>query len=151
MTASSRWALPLVLLTSLSFAACDSGSSTPDPTPTPTPTVTAPTFAIASVPVMLADGSAGLQFAATPSASVTLSEVVITNPVGGVERFNAQNANVLSGSPFALQDDNVGYNRVSGTWTFRFVGARSPAVTNGNFDVTTTLPVSAFAPAAPQN
>ena len=113
--------------------------------------MTAPSFSIASIPVTLDDGRAGLQFAATPSASVTLSEVVITNPVGGVQRFNAQNANVLSGTPVELQDDGTAYVRISGTWTFRFVGARSPAVTNGNFDATASLPVSAAVPDAPQN
>lgn len=124
-------------------SACDSSEPEPDPTPV------APTFAIASVPVTLGDGTPGLQFFATPSASVTLTEVVITNPVGQSVRFNAQNVVSLQGQPAALQDPGIGYIRVSGNWTFQFIGARSPAVADGNFNVTTSLSVGAAQPGAP--
>lgn len=144
--------LPLFLLATVALllAACDSSEpAPPPPPPPPPPTVTPPTFSIASIPVTLADGSAGLQFAATPSVSVTLTEAVITNPINQVQRFNAQNVVVLAGQTTPLQDAGIGYTRISGTWTFRFIGARSPAVPDGQFDVTTTINVGAFGPDAP--
>lgn len=139
---SLLFALTLVL----GVTACDSSDPDPDPDP---PAPAAPTFSIASIPVTLGDGSAGLQFAATPNASVTLVEVVITNPIGQTERFNAQNVVVLQNQSTPLQDPNIGYTRISGNWTFRFVGARTPTVTGGNFDVTTSLSVGAAAPGGP--
>ena len=135
--------LAFALLAPLTFSACDSGG---DETPPPVVGPSAPTFSIASRPATFDDGRAGLEFFATPSASVTLTEVVITNPVGQSERFNANNNAVLSGAATPLQVDGFAYFRVSGNWTFRFVGARSPAVTDGAFDVTQTLAVGAFAP-----
>lgn len=132
----------------LGASACDSSDPDPDPDP---PAPAAPTFSIASIPVTLGDGSAGLQFAATPNASVTLVEVVITNPIGQTERFNAQNVVVLQNQSTPLQDPNIGYTRISGNWTFRFVGARTPTVTGGNFDVTTSLTVGAAQAGQPSN
>lgn len=128
----------LVALLALALGACDSNE--PDPVDPP---VNAPTFAISSVPVVFTDGTPGLQFSATPNATVTLAEVVITNPRGQVERFNPGNNNFLSGVAIDLQDPTVGYTRVSGTWNFRFVGARNPAVTNGSFDTSVQLVVNA--------
>ena len=133
----SRYALVATLL--LTVAACDSG----DPDPTPTPTPTAPTFQIASVVVPLVDGTQGLQFAATPSADVRLVRVDVRNPLGQTEVFSPQDAIVLANESVALQAADEAYVRVSGNWSFRFVGARA-AGTQETFDVTVPLTVNAF-------
>lgn len=140
MPVSFRWVLTLLLAAPLFLTACDSGGDDDDDTPPPS---TAPTFAIASAPVTLADGSAGLQFAATASANVVLTEVVITNPVGQTERFNAGGNTFLSGAPIALQADDVGYTRISGNWSFRFIGSTTAPATPTPFTVTTPLSVGA--------
>lgn len=127
--------LALVAL-ALPIAACS--SSEPEDTETEPP----PSFQIASIVVPFGDGTQGLQFAARPSADVSLVRVDITNPVGNSIVFSPQTAIVLSGQAVQLQNANEAYFRVSGNWTFRFVGSRA-AGSQATFDVTTSLPVSA--------
>ena len=134
-------ALYAVLLLSFVAVGCDSGGDDNDDD-NPPPTTVAPTFSLASVVVTLADGSQGLQFAATPNADVELTRVNIRNPLGQSEVFNANNNVFLSGQSIALQDPGIGYVRVSGDWSFQFIGRRA-AGDQSSFDVTVPLSVSA--------
>ncbi|MFN3595713.1 MAG: hypothetical protein ACK41D_00405 [Rubricoccaceae bacterium] len=127
----------LALSLVLTATACDNNS--PDAPPQPS----APTFQIASVVVPLVDGTQGLQFAATPSADVSIIRVDVRNPLGNQIVFSPQNTIVLQNQAFPLQSPNEAYIRVSGTWTFRFVGQLA-AGTQQTFDVTTTLNVGAL-------
>ncbi len=140
----------VALVAALAFTLTACSSSEPDPPPPPPPGTAAPTFSIASVVVPFGDGTQGLQFAATPNADVRLIRVDIRNPLGNNRTFSPQNAVQLQGETVALQNDDEAYVRVSGTWNFRFVGARA-AGGQETFDVTVPLDVSAFAPEQPSN
>ena len=119
----------LLLALALPFAACD--SSEPE----------IPTFSVASVTV--SDGADQfLQFVARPSTDVELSSVVIENPVGNTQTFNAGNQLILANDPLPLQDSDFGYFRVSGQWSFRFTGI-SDGGAGERFTVTTQINVSA--------
>ena len=135
-------ALYAILFLSFIAVGCDSGGSGEDDD-NPPPASVAPSFSIASIVVELADGSQGLQFAATPNADVELTRVNIRNPLGQTDVFNANNNVFLSGVSIALQDPGVGYFRVSGDWSFQFIGRRA-AGDQSSFDVTVPLSVSAF-------
>lgn len=129
----------LLIALAFSVAACDS-SEPEEPVEQP------PTFSIASRVVTLVDNSQGLQFFATPNDDVSLVRVDVRNPIGQSETFDAQRVIVLSGEVTPLQDPNFGYNRISGTWNFRFVGSRA-AGSQQTFDLTVPLDVSALRPA----
>ena len=154
MPTPTLWRLSRLVLLSLSLGltACDSGGDTPTPTPTPTPLptpVAAPTFSIASQVVPFDDGSQGLQFYTTPSEDVTLVRVDIKNPVGQSVTFNANNNVALANGTFALQDPSFAYFRISGTWTFTFIGSRA-AGDRASFNVVVPLSVGALtAPSVP--
>ena len=134
-------ALRFLVLFALVFsvAACDSSEPEPEPEP---PVEVPPTFDIASVVVPVVGGAQGLQFAATPNADVRIVRVDVRNPLGRTEVFSPQEAIILSGQPVTLQNDDEAYPRISGNWSFRFVGTRA-AGSLTSFDVTTPLPVSA--------
>ena len=102
-----------------------------------------PTFNVSSINVPLANGLDGIQFFLQPSENVTITEVRVTNPVGGTERFNGNNNVALSGQPFALQNNDQAYTRVSGNWSFEINGAKTTGSRDG-FTVTETLSVSAL-------
>ena len=141
LTASSwRLASVLALALSLSLTACDSG--TEEPPPPPPPPVASPTFAIASQVVPLQDGSQGLQFAFTPSENVQIVRVDIRSPLGAVEPFNGNNTVFLGGTAYSLQDPGLAYSRISGTWTFTFIGSTAPG--GVGFTVATPVTVSAL-------
>ena len=140
LTPMSRTLRLLALLAlAVSVAACDSSGPEPEPEP---PVETAPTFQIASVVVPFGDGTQGLQFAATPNADIRIVRVDVRNPLGNTTVFSPQESIILSGQSVALQASNEAYVRVSGNWSFRFVGTRA-AGSLASFDVTTPLSVSA--------
>lgn len=130
--------LLFVLTLLLGASACDSSDPEPDPDPDPPPTVT---FSVASETVT-SDGQQFLLFDARPSQNVTVTSVIITNPRGDRETFNAQGVTVLQGENVALQDPGFGYFRVSGEWSFQFTGALAPP-NSGNYQVTTRVNVGA--------
>ncbi|PAP76135.1 hypothetical protein [Rubrivirga marina] len=121
----------------LPIAACDSSEPEPEPVGE-----TPPAFQIASVVVPFGDGTQGLQFAATPNADVRIVRVDVRNPLGNTTVFSPQESIILSGESVPLQASNEAYVRVSGNWSFRFVGTRA-AGSLASFDVTTPLSVSA--------
>lgn len=127
----------LALLLLLTLTACDSNDVNEEP-----PVVTPPSFSIASTPVQMSNGSAGILFAASPNEDVILVRVEITNPLNERVTFNAGSATVVQGQALPLQDAGTGYFRVSGTWRFQFVG-RKASGDQTSFDVSTTLSVSA--------
>jgi hypothetical protein len=135
-----RFLLMLLIALPLTLAACD--SSDPDDEPEPEPTPVAPNFNVLSEPVVFNDGTAGLVFSAIPDADVVLVRVEITNPRNQNQTFNAQQATVVRGEEVALQDPGIGYVRVSGTWTFTFVGRRATG-DQDSFEVIETIEVSA--------
>ncbi|WP_412068980.1 hypothetical protein [Rubrivirga sp. IMCC43871] len=131
----ARFLLLAALL--FSVAACDSGE--PEVLDPPE---AQPTFQIASVVVPFGDGTQGLQFAAIPNADVRIVRVDIINPIGNAIVFSPQESVILAGERVPLQAGNEAYFRVSGSWSFRFVGTRA-AGSQSSFDVTTPLSVSA--------
>ena len=136
MRAFSLFGLLAVLL--LALPACDGG----DPEE-PEPVDVDPTFEIASRVVTLDDNSQGLQFFVTPNMDVTLNRIEIRNPLGQGGAAPIQNLVILGGQTEALQEDDFGFFRVSGSWRFSFGGTLRNDPTNA-FDVTTTLNVSAL-------
>ncbi len=112
-----------------------SGPGAPDP----------PAFTLSSLNVGLAGGVSGIQYFARTDKDISLIRVNITNPIGGEQVFNAGGEVFLSNELIGLQEDGTGYVRVSGAWTFRFVGNHEP--TKESFDITQTLSVSAKVPA----
>ncbi|RMD96524.1 MAG: hypothetical protein D6814_11225 [Calditrichaeota bacterium] len=131
---SSLLALTLAML---SIGCGKNNPAAPEPTVEPTPT-----FSISSKPVILNDGNAGIQFFAQPDMDVILVRVEIKDPLGNSFTFNAGSATVVKGEVMALQDTNLAYFRVSGKWTFKFVGNKATG-SKASFDVTATLNVSA--------
>lgn len=124
-----------MLIVSLFAFGCSDDSTGPDVDPTTPP----PNFAISSVVVQLQGGNEGLQFFARGSVDCTLGRVNLTSPLGDQFVFNANNNLFLTNELIALQTTNQGYLRISGSWTFRFVGNHSPE--GGGFDVTQILTV----------
>ena len=108
-----------------------------------------PAFSISSVQGTLSDGSAGLAFFATPNTEVKLIRVDVSNPVGGRVTFDPQGVVVLGGEVTPLQAGGTGYTRVSGNWSFRFVGERA-AGSRATFDVTVPLSVAAVQEEIPE-
>ncbi len=124
----------LLLLPVLLFACGKKGPSEPEAPPPPK-------FNISTVNVTLADGSDGIQFFAKPDKDVRLVRVDITNPLGNKTSFNAGGEIYVKDQLIELQAPGTAYIRVSGTWTFEFVGNLEP---NGdNFTVKQTVNVSA--------
>ena len=130
---------------SLSIAAC----GTTEPEDEMETTEPPPTFQISSIQGTLSDGSAGLAFFATPNTEVKLIRVDVKNPVGGTLVFDPQGVVVLGGEVTPLQASGTGYTRVSGNWSFRFVGERA-AGSRATFDVTVPLPVAAIQQELPE-
>jgi hypothetical protein len=100
-----------------------------------------PSFTISSVVVQLQGGNEGLQFFARGSSDCTIGRVNLTSPLGDQFVFNANNNLFLTNELMALQNTNQGYVRISGSWTFRFVGNHNPG--GEGFDVTQVLSVGA--------
>jgi hypothetical protein len=130
--------IALILLPWLLIMGCnkDDGPTGPEE---PAP----PVFSISSVNVDLQGGTQGIQFFARSNRDISLIRVNIKNPIGSQEVFNVGGNVFLTDEVIALQDANIGYIRVSGTWEFRFVGNHEPG--KQSFDVTQTLNVSAKA------
>jgi len=124
-----------ILFISIFMFGCSDDSTGPDVDPTVPP----PSFTISSVVVQLQGGNEGLQFFARGSGDCTLGRVNLTSPLGDNFVFNANNNLFLTNELIALQNTNQGYLRISGSWTFRFVGNHSPG--GGGFDVTQVLTV----------
>ncbi|MFQ5752617.1 MAG: hypothetical protein ACE5HI_11525 [bacterium] len=139
MQPKSRILTAFVLMTlALSlYLGCGGDNKNPAAPQAPTP----PSFTISSVNVDLADGSAGIQFFGKSSKDVSLIKVNIANPIGGEITFNAGGDVFLKDEVIALQDANTGYFRVSGSWTFKFIGNLEPS--KDSFEVTQSLNVSA--------
>jgi hypothetical protein len=126
----------LLLLLSLFLFGCskdDNPAGPEEPTP--------PSFSISSVNVQLQGGAEGIQFFARTNRDISLIRVNIRNPLGTEQVFNVGGGVFLNDEVIALQNANTGYVRVSGNWSFRFVGNHEP--TKESFDVTQTLSVSA--------
>jgi hypothetical protein len=102
-----------------------------------------PVFTISSINIELQGGAQGIQFFARSNKDISLIRANIKNPIGNETVFNAGGNVFLTDEVIALQEPNIGYLRVSGEWTFRFVGNHEP--TKESFDVTQTLNVSAKA------
>lgn len=117
------------------FGCSDDDNPTEPEGPTP------PNFTLSSVNVQLQGGAEGIQFFARTNKDISLIRVNISTPIGGEQIFNAGGGVFLTDEIIALQNANTGYVRVSGSWSFRFVGNHEP--TKESFDVTQTLNVSA--------
>ena len=128
--------LGFVLLASLLITGCGK-----DDNPTGPEAPAPPNFTLSSINVQLQGGVEGIQFFGRSSRDISLVRVNITNPLGGQQVFNAGGNVFLTDEVIALQEANTGYVRVSGSWSFRFVGNHEP--TKESFDVTQTLNVSA--------
>ncbi len=102
-----------------------------------------PVFTLSSINIELQGGGQGIQFFARSNKDISLIRANIKNPIGNETVFNAGGNVFLTDEVIGLQDPNIGYLRVSGEWTFRFVGNHEP--TKESFDVTQTLNVSAKA------
>ncbi len=135
---SSRTLFALMTAAALLFTACG-GDSPSEPEP---PAEQPPSFSISTKTVTLQSGEAGLQLFATPSEDIILVRVVITTPVGNKLTYNAGSVTVVKGQVTPLQDPNLAYVKVSGTWTLQFVGSKAVG-TKSSFDVTTTVDVGA--------
>lgn len=108
-----------------------------------------PTFRVNAVPTTLPGNQPALQFLATPDTEVKLIRVDLTTPLGDRITFDPQGVVVLGGERTPLQAQNFAYFRVSGDWTFRFVGERA-AGSRATFDVSTSLPVAAVQEELPE-
>lgn len=147
-----RFLFVLLLALPLAMTGCDSsdsngdGNGNGDNDPPPTP----PSFNIASQTVEFPDGSDGIVFFVLPSEDVVLVRVDIRNPRGQTATFNAGSTTIVQGQEFPLQDANEAYIRISGTWSFTFVGRRA-AGDQTSFEVTQTVTVGALTdtPSAP--
>lgn len=102
-----------------------------------------PVFTLSSINIELQGGTQGIQFFARSNKDISLIRANIKNPIGNETVFNAGGNVFLTDEVIGLQEPNIGYLRVSGEWTFRFVGNHEP--TKESFDVTRTLNVSAKA------
>ncbi len=124
-----------ILMFTVLLAGC--GKKSPSEPEAPPP----PSFSISTVNVTLADGSDGIQFFAKPDKDVRLVRVDITDPLGNKMSFNAGGEIYVKDQVIQLQAQGTAYVRVSGTWTFEFVGNVEP---NGdNFTVKQTVNVGA--------
>ena len=132
----------LVLGVLLVAPACDSSD------PEEEPEVIPPSFDIASESFTTANGEQGIQFFIVPNANVTLTGLGLTDPRGRGETVPVQNLVIRAGAEQALQPDDQGYPRVSGTWRFTFEGFPTAAPLE-TFTVVETLNVGAFAPDGP--
>lgn len=99
-------------------------------------TVPAPSFSIASTTVQ-EDGLTFVLFWFTPSEDIELGRTEIKNPTGDNFLFSGQNQLFIGGESYYMD----AYLRISGNWTFRFVGKSSPG--DNAFDVRTVVSVGA--------
>ena len=127
----------LLFATSLLLLTACGGDSGTKPKEDP-----APSFRIASVKVQCNTGDECIRFFAKPDTDVLLVKVIIRPPAGDAITFNAGSDTFIKEEDVALQDANVAYFRVSGQWTFTFVGNHATG-NKSSFEVVTTVDVSA--------
>ena len=112
-------ALLVVLLTG-----CDSNSAMDEPEPEPEPTpvsAPAPAITMSSIDVSLSDGGQGLQFFARADEDVFYKKVTIKPPPPFTETtYNLGNTFVIEEQTIALQNANVAYRKVGGSWSFAY-------------------------------
>ncbi|MCX6252827.1 MAG: hypothetical protein NTX61_18995 [Bacteroidetes bacterium] len=106
-----------------------------------TTTIT-PAFGVSATPVTL-DIGPGLDFFATcTNDDVKMTKVTIYAPLNSsTYEFNLNGTYFLKNQIIALQADLTGYLKVSGIWTFSFVGNRT--ADGASFSTTATVNVSA--------
>jgi hypothetical protein len=104
-------------------------------------TVINPEFGVTSVNVTLDIGEGVQFFAKCTNDDVKMTKVTIKSPLGvSTYEFNLNGQYFLKNELFALQADNTGYLKLSGAWTFNFVGNRTADGTS--FSANASLNVS---------
>lgn len=100
-----------------------------------------PTFTVTATTVAITGGD-GLQFYAKCSnVDVKMTKVLITDPIGAnTFTYNLNGDYYLQNEIFALQSDTEAYLKLSGTWSFIFVGNLTSD--NSSFSTTVTLNVT---------
>jgi hypothetical protein len=114
---------------------CKKDKDNPDPQ--------VPVFTVTANTVQLQGGGEGLQFfGKCTNEDVIMTEVTQTSPIT-IQTFtyDLNGSSIVKNTQFSLQDENVGYLKELGTWTFTFVGKR--ASDNESFSVNATLLITA--------
>jgi hypothetical protein len=105
---------------------------------------TDPTFNVTATTVQLQGGGEGLQFfAKSTNVDVKMTSVVIVDPNNTPPfpyTYNFNGAEFSTNQSFGLQENNVAYGKVIGTWKFTFTGSRTSD--DGAFAVEATLAVN---------
>ena len=132
---------PLLIVTLvIAISGCSKKSDNPV-APLP-PTEAQPSFSITAQPVTLATGDAGLQFIARCTTDdVDLVKVIVQNPRGQSQTFNAGNTEFVKDEEFYCEDQATGYFKYLGTWSLTFVGNKATG-TKSSFNVISTLSVT---------
>ncbi|MHB8842571.1 MAG: hypothetical protein ACYC56_12450 [Candidatus Aquicultor sp.] len=128
----------LIVILVIAMSGCKKSDNNPV---TPPPTVP-PDFNISAQPVTLATGDAGLTFSAhCTTDDVNLIKVVVQNPIGNSQTFNANNNLFLKDEEFQCQNAGTGYVKYLGTWSLTFAGNKASG-SKASFTVTKTLSVT---------
>jgi hypothetical protein len=101
-----------------------------------------PVFTVTAITVQLQGGGEGLQFTAKcTNEDVKMTKINIADPLSVQNTTYELNGKSYSkNSPIPVQDDNVGYNKELGTWTFTFMG--NTTSDNKSFSENATLSVT---------
>ena len=101
-----------------------------------------PAFTVTSTTVPLQAGGDGLQFKARcTNNDVKMTQVLITGPAQSqAYTYPLNDQGFSKNQDFDLQDAGIAYEKMTGTWTFIFVGKRSSD--NESFTVSASLSVS---------
>lgn len=101
-----------------------------------------PVFTVTAITVQLQGGGEGLQFTAKcTNEDVKMTSVNINDPLSvQIFTYELNGKSYAKNSPIPLQDDNVGYTKEPGTWSFTFVGNR--ASDNVGFSANATLSIT---------
>jgi hypothetical protein len=82
-----------------------------------------PEFKITSELCKFYDGGYGLQFyAMCTNTDVNLTNVSISDPVSFLRTYDLRGVSYIKNLRVGLQENNVAYPEVSGTWKFKLVG-----------------------------
>ncbi|MFH1118660.1 MAG: hypothetical protein V1775_02470 [Bacteroidota bacterium] len=103
------------------------------------PDAQVPLFNVTANTVQLQGGGEGLQFfAKCTNEDVNVTKVTNTSPIS-VQSFTYElNGNsIAKNTEFSLQDEDVGFLKEPGTWSFTFEGKRTSE--NESFSVNATL------------
>jgi hypothetical protein len=100
-----------------------------------------PSFTITYSTVNLQGGGEGVQlFAKCTNQAVDMEKVTITDPANFVQTYNFTAGSFAENELFPMQEDNVAYEKLTGTWSFNLVGNSTSG--GDAFAVDETLTVS---------